>query len=171
MSVLIAVLVTGRSSLLEVGPEETVGLCASTVPEIDVWFVVVPLSTIPLGEEDKNEDDLLEDTAEEMTPDDDVESCVLVERITEIEFALERRLVERDRSDVAEVCTVDVVICDGFDTTGLLLVAKAEDVLTVKLFDSDEIDFTEVSTVLVDCGSETEFTVTFVTALDPGAKF
>lgn len=59
--------------------------------------MVVPLSIVLLGEEDKNEDDVLGDIAEEMTLADDSGACVLVKLIAEIEFAFEGRLVECDK--------------------------------------------------------------------------
>lgn len=64
---------------------------------------------------------------------------------------------------------MEVIICDGFDTTGLLLVATAEGVLTIVLADCDELDLTELLTVSVDCGLKTRFVLTLVTALDAGA--
>ena len=166
-----AVLVAKWSSLLEVAPKETVELCAPIVLDIDAWSVEVPLGTVSLGEEDTNEDDVLEDVAKDMTLADDVGACVLAELFTVIEFALEGRLVACDESDVTELFTAEVVVCDGVDTTGLLPVAKAEDMLTVELADCDESDLSELSIVLVNCKLEARLVLTLVTALDSGAGF
>lgn len=88
-----------------------------------------------------------------------------------IEFALEGRLVACDESDVTEVFTAEVVVCDGVDTTGLLPVAKAEDMLTVELAVCDEFNLTELSIVFVDCELEARLVSTLLTALDSGAGF
>lgn len=160
-----------RSSLLRVGLDDTEELCASIVSDTDAWFVVVLLSIILLDEEDTNADDALGNIAEERTFADNVEACVLVKPMAKIEFSLEDRFAECDNSDLAEVFTEEVVICDGFGATALSPVAKAEDVLTVELADSAELDLTEPLAVLVDCKLETRFVLTVVTSLDAGAGF
>lgn len=98
------------------------------------------------------------------------DTCVLVELVAEIAFALERRLVECDKSDVFELLTIEVFVCDGSDATGVVAVEPMfddKDVLAAEIADSDEP--TGLSIVGVDCGSRTWLVLMIVTALELGA--
>jgi hypothetical protein len=101
-----------------------------------------------------------------------VDTCVLLELGAEIAFALERALVEYDRSDVFEVLTMEDFVCDGSDAAGILAVEPMfddKDVLTAEIADSDESCSTELLTIGVDCGIRTRLVLMIVTALELGA--